>query len=375
MLNQLKRTTMSLIATRMLALRKRNPEFYKNEHRLSEYGALDFFYTQSLENPILTRETKEEVRRSIGRTVQLPVLNYDGTIQVSNVRTCAVPDAENTSALYDVTFVTYFIGFTVVPAMYMNNEIDYFEDFDAKIKKAARALGTALDNAAIAKLEASKSQVITDALIYEVTGDAVQVPWASREDILSDLEPIMSGDDFTGTIHVVGNQGVNSLLRKLAEKSTYNVVDKGIEWMNKRFHFSNRLANEDGKYATFYAVEEGNVDMLFRFDREAVRGATGMGHEWYVDIMPYLNIPIGIHFYQSVGDQSAIAGEATADLTCALKEYWGFSVDVAFITSYNSNPAERANPIIKGEIARGNTYAQPVEVVNGETNPVLTQTV
>lgn len=366
---------MSLIATRMLALRKRNPEFYKNEHRLSEYGALDFFYTQSLENPILTRETKNEVRRSIGRTVQLPVLNYDGTIQVSNVRSCTIPDAENTSALVDVTFVTYFIGFTIVPSMFSNNEIDYNEDFDAKVKKCARALGTALDNAALAKLEAVKSQVITDPLIYTVSGDTVQVPWASREDILGDIEPIMAGDDFTGRVHIIGNQGVHSLMRKLAEKGQFNVVDKGIEWMNKNFHFSNRLANEDGKYATFYAVEERNVDMLFRFDREAIRNAKGAGHEWYVAIMPYINIPVGIHYYQAAGDQSAIAGDATADLTCALKDYWGFSVDVAFITSYNSNLAERANPFIKAEIARGNTYAQPVEVVNGTENPVYTSEV
>ena len=359
----------------MLALRKRNPDFYKNEHRLSEYGALDFFYTQSMENPILTRETKEEAKRSAGRAMQLPVLNYDGTIQVSNVRSCVVADAENTSALVDVTFVTYFVGFTTVPAMFSNNEIDYNEDFDAKTKKCARALGEALDNAAIAKLEAVKSQVISDPLIYDVTGDSVQVPWSAREDILGDIEPIMAGDDFSGRVHIVGNQGVNSLVRKLAEKGEYNIVDKGLEWMNKRFHFTNRLANESGKYATFYAVEERNVDMLFRFDREAVRNAKGANHEWTIITMPYINIPVGVHYYQAAGDQSSIAGEATEDLTCALKDYWGFSVDVAFITAYNSNLETRANPVIKGEIARGAAYAQPVEVVNTEDNPVNTKAV
>ena len=365
---------MSLIATRMLALRKRNPDFYKNEFRLSEYGALDFFYTQSIENPILTRETKEEVKRSIGRAVQLPVL-YDGTIQVSNVRSCVVPDAENTSALVDVTFVTYFVGFTTVPAMFSNNEIDYNEDFDAKMKKAARALGAALDSAALAKLEAVKSQAITDSLIYTVSGDTVEVDWPSREDILGDIEPIMASDDFTGRVHIIGNQGVNSLVRKLAEKGEYNVTDKGLEWMNKRFHFTNRLANESGKYATFYAVEERNVDMLFRFDREAVRGAAGAGHEWEIITMPYINIPVGVHFYRAAGDQSAIAGDATADLTCALKDYWGFSVDVAFITSFNSDLANKANPFIKVEVASGSNYAQPVQVVNDSDNPVLTQEV
>lgn len=367
---------MSLVATRLQALRIKNPSFDKNEHRLSEYGALDFFYTQSIENPLLTAEMKEQAKRSAGKSLQIPVLNYDGTIAVSNSRSCVIQDAENTSALVDVTFVTYFVGFTMVPAMYSNNEIGYDQDFEAKVKKCARVLGAALDEAAIAKLEANKTKVYADTLIYgDPIGDALQVPWESREDILGDIEPIMSANDFSGSLHIVGNVGINSLIRKMAEKGEYNIVDKGLELMNKRFHFTNRLTNDTGKYATFYAVEEGQVDMLFRFDREAVRGAKGAGHEWEIVTMPYLNIPVGVHYYQAAGDQSGIAGEATADLTCALKDYYGFSVDVAFITAYNSALSTRANPIVKAEIAAGATYAMPVKVVSSETDPVYTSEV
>lgn len=364
---------MSLVATKMQNVRVNNPDFDKNEHRLSEYGALDFFYTQSLTNPLLTDTMKAEAIRSAGKTLQIPVLNYDGTIAVSNARTCVVADAENTSALVPVSFVTYQVGFTMVPAAYSNNEIDYARDFEAKIKKCARVLGAALDNAAIAILEANKTQVYADSLIYPVDGNAVQVPWESREDILGDIEPIMSANDFSGSLHIVGNAGVNSLVRKMAEKGTYNIVDKGLELMGKNFHFTNRLANDSNKYATFYAVEEGNVDMLFRFDREAVRGAMGAGHEWDVVTMPYLNIPVGVHYYQAVGDQSGIAGEATEDLTCGIKEYYGFSVDVAFVTSYNSSLGTRANPIVKAEVAGGATYATPVKVVSSDADPVITK--
>lgn len=368
---------MSLVATRLQALRIKNPSFDKNEHRLSQYGALDFFYMASIENPILTDEMKEQAKKSAGKSLQIPVLNYDGTIAVSNSRSCVIQDAENTSALVDVTFVTYFVGFTMVPSMYSNNEIGYDQDFEAKVKKCARVLGAALDEAAIAKLEDNKTQVYADTLIYgDPVGDAIQVPFTSREDILGDIEPIMSANDFAGSIHIVGNAGVNSLIRKMAEKGEYNIVDKGLELMNKSFHFTNRLTNDEGKYATFYAIEEGNVDMLFRFDREAVRGAKGAGtHEWEIVTMPYLNIPVGVHYYQAAGDQSGIAGEATADLTCALKDYYGFSVDVAFITSYNSSLSTRANPIAKVEIASGATYATPVKVVSSEDDPVFTQEV
>lgn len=366
---------MSLSATKMLAVRKRNPEFDKNEHRLSQFGALDFFYTASVEAPILTAEMKEAAKKSAGKALQIPVLKYDGNVTVSNTRSCSISDAENTSALVDVTFVTYFVGFTMVPTLYSNNEIDYNKDFDAKVKKCARALGVALDNAAIAKLEAEKTQVYGDSLIYPVIGDALQANWDSREDILGDIEPIFAANDFNGSIHIVGNAGVNSLIRKMAEKSEYNIVDKGLELMGKRFHFTNRLANAEGKFATFYAVEEGQVDMLFRYDREAVVGGRGNDHEWDIVNMPYLNIPVGIHYYTAVGDQSGIAGDASADITCARKEYYGFSVDVAFVTSYNSDLEHRANPIAKAEIAKGADYSQAVRITNTEANPVPTKEV
>ena len=353
-------------------IRINNPDFDKNEHRLSVYGALDFFIEQSERDPLLTQEMKRAAWDSMGKTLQMPVINYDGTVAVSNVRSCTVADAENTSALVGVTFATYSVGFTVVPAMYSNNEIDMRNDVEKKLKKCARVLGAALDTAAIAALEAAKTQVLTDSLIYGFTSNVVNVPWESREDILGDIEPMMNANDFYGFTHIIGNTGVRSLLRKLAEHAEYNEVDRRLEWEGKYFHFTNRLTNAANMYGTFYAVESGNVDMLYRYDREAARGAQSGTHTWEKYNMPYINIPVGLHYYEAVGDQSAIAGDATADLTCAIKQYYGFSVDVAFVVAYNSALATRANPIIKVQIAGGDTYARPVKVVTSNEDPIYT---
>lgn len=367
---------MTLAATIVQQVRVKNPDMDKNEHRLSEYGALDFFLVQSEKAPLLTTEMKEQAYRSAGKTLKIPVINYDGAVSVSNTRSCAISDAENTSALVGVTFTTYAVGFTMVPSLYSNNEIDYQKDFATKLKRSARLLGAALDSAAIAALEAAKTQVYADTLIYTESSDEVQVPWTSREDILSDIEPIMNANDYYGKVHIVGNTGVRSLLNKLAEKGLYNEVNKNIEWSGKEFHFSNRIVNDNSEYATFYAIEEGNVDILYRFDREAARAATSkVGHEWDVVNMPYINIPVGLHYYESVGDQSSIAGDASADITCGIKEHWGFSVDVAFVVAYNSDIEHKANPIAKAAIASGGTYAQPVFVANDQTSPVPTQAV
>jgi hypothetical protein len=367
---------MSLAATVLNSIRIKNEKLDKNEQRLSEYGAFDFFVQQSKTNPLLTSEMKEQAIKSMGKTLQMPVINYDGTISVSNVRSCTISDAENTSALVGLVFATYAVGFTVVPAMYSNNEIDMQNDIEKKFLKYARVLGAALDSAALTALAANKTQVFGDTLIYTKSSDVIVAPWESREDILGDIEPMMNANDYYGKVHIIGNTGVRSLLGKLMEKGEYNVVDKSIEWAGKQFHFSNRLTNASNTYATFYAVEDGNVDLLFRYDREAVMGTkTQVGHEWDIITMPYIDIPVGLHYYEAVGDQSSIGGAATADLTCAKKEYYGFSVDVAFVVAYNSAIATKANPIIAGRIASGSTYAQPVYVANPESKPVPTKAI
>jgi hypothetical protein len=55
-------------------------------------------------------------------------------------------------------------------------------------------------------------------------------------------------------------------------------------------------------------------------------------------------------------------------MTCNVKEYFGFSVDVAFIIAYNSDAETIANPIVKAQIAKPaeNTpfAAKPVYVTN-----------
>ena len=75
--------------------------------------------------------------------------------------------------------------------------------------------------------------------------------------------------------------------------------------------------------------------------------------------LPYIDLPVGSHYY-------------TADLTCAVKEYFGFSVDVAYMVAYNSKPDTVANPIIKAEIAARNPnepLGMPVYVTNAGEFP------
>ena len=359
---------MSLVATRLQNWRISNPELDRNMARPLEYGALDFFIEQTdAPNSIISTNLRNRAFASIGNTVQVPVINYDGDVTVSNVRTCTVSDDENTSALYTVVWTTYSVGFTMVPAAYMNNEIDYQHDFERKMEKICRALATTLDSAAITALEAAKTQVFKDLLQYEQSSNVINVPTQMATEILGDLNPMMRANAYPETIHLIGNAGIDSLIRKLAQHGVYNDVNKRMEYDNKILHYTTQLANASQKIGTLYAVADGNVGVLTRVDRESLLGTSSNFHEWSVVRLPFIDLPVGSHYYTAVGDQSSIMGDATADLTCAKKEYFGFSVDVAFIVAYNSSPETVANPIIKAQIAApaANTpIATPVYVTN-----------
>ena len=359
---------MSLVATRLQNWRIENPELDRNMTRPLEYGALDFFIEQTnAPNSIINPNLRNRAFASIGNTVQVPVINYDSEVTVSNTRSCVISDDENTSALYTVVWKTFSVGFTMVPTLYMNNEIDYQHDFQRKMEKICRALATALDTDAIAALSAAKTQVYKDQLQYTVTSNVIQVPTQMATEILGDLNPMMRANAYPRMLHLIGNAGVDSLIRKLAQHGVYNDVNKRMEYDNKVLHYSTQLANESQKIATLYAVEEGNVGILTRVDREALRRARSNFHEWDVVRLPFIDLPVGSHYYTAVGDQSSIAGDASADMVCNVKEYFGFSVDVAFIIAYNSDATTIPNPIMKAEIAAPETntpLAMPVYVAN-----------
>lgn len=370
---------MSLIATRLQDWRVKNPQFDRNMTRPQEYGALDFFIGQTNSaNSIIDANLKARAFESMGNTVKIPVINFDSNVTVSNVRSCVIGDAENTSALYVIVWATYSVGFTMVPSLYLNNEIGYEQDFNRKLEKVSRALANKLDQAAVAALEAKKTQQFKTLLYYTESGNAVQVPWGMREGILSDMNTLMRANEYPGLIHIIGNAGVDSMLRKLAQHGLYNDQNKRMEFEDKVIHFTNNINNGEGKFGTFYAVEDGNVGVLTRVDRESLLRSKYGVHEWDQVRLPFIDLPVGSHYYTSVGDQSNIAGEASADMTCNGKEHFGFSVDVAFLVAYNSDESNIANPIIKAEVASStaaNPLATPVFVTNDEDTPVPTSVV
>jgi hypothetical protein len=136
-----------------------------------------------------------------------------------------------------------------------------------------------------------------------------------------------------------------------------------MEYSDKILHFSNTISNADNKFGSGYMVEAGNLGILTRVERESIlRSTTGDGHEWDIDTLPMLNLPVGTYYYDEVEDVSTM-GAHVADLTRARVEHYGFAVDVAFVVAYNSSPATLPNPILAFDIA----VEAPVVPVTGVT--------
>jgi len=365
---------MSLINTRIQNVRAKG-NLDKYETRPSRYGALNLFLQQSQDPAgIITQELRDKALKSIGNTFETPVIDFDGDVSIGNVRSVTVADDENTSQVQTITFATYAWGFTSVPAMFMNNEIGMQQDFERKFLKYLYKFGEVLDTAGVAALEAAKSEVFEDSLDYTVTGNTLISGWKKRDLLIGDLNPIMAANDFFSDLHLLGNGGLESIINKLKQSGVYNADNKQLEYLDKILHFTSRLSNSEGEYANMFAVNGGSVGMLTRFDREAIMGTKmADGTEWGIDTLPMLNFPIGTYFYESKGDFNAIAGAATADMKAVRKEHYGFSVDVAFVTPYNSDSETIASPIVKATVNAETAADYPqVVIANTEANPVFT---
>ncbi len=342
---------MSLLNTRIQNIRS-GTNLDKYEFRASRYGGWDIFATQTADPAgIITPDMVEAARQSIGSTYEVPVIDFDSGVTIGSSRSLTIADSENTSQMVTITFVTLTWGFTVVPAMYWNNEIKVQRDFKTKFIKYLHELAAHLDGLAIGELETARTTVFNDALDYTEVGNALRATWPKREFILGDLNPIMAANDFYSQIHIVGNGGIESITRNLTEKGLYNEINKQLQYSDKVLHFTNRISNGGGVYGTGYAVNAGSLGVLTRLEREAIlRGKARTGHEWDTERLPLVDLEVGTYYYESVGDFNAIAGAATTDMDRARKEHYGFALDISFLTSYNSRSGVDPDPVAKFEV-------------------------
>lgn len=357
----------TLVNTLMQPLRSSYmPRFDKNELRESRYGAYRFFQEESASRPIFDQETINNIMRSYGNSVVVPVLDAE-VVTISNTyaRTCSIVDSENTTQLVTLSFASYGWGFSMTPATHYNNDLGYQTDFDRKMKKYLVQFASDLDDLCIAQLEADKNIFAGDlADYYALVGSALQVPQLEKDDFYNQIESIMSSIDFYDTAHIIASTTHMPVIRR-------NMNQGGSNSVNEQFQFSgggsgadgvqvrpfnwwptNRIGDGAGVESTAYIVNEGSVYIGNRNDADTVMGANlGNGLKvWSEENIPLVNLNMGTYYQQDCGDRNTLAGAATAGNTRSHYEGFEFSTDLVVASSYNSNTATRHQPILKAEV-------------------------
>ena len=328
----------------------------KWEVRPSQYGGFDLFAKQTADQMgIISPDLQAKAQQAMGNTLEVPVLDLD-SITIGSTRPLTVSDAESTSAMQSITFSTYQFGFTMNPAQYTNNEVGYQRDFNHKLEQRIYALLESLDTASLTALGLAKTQVLTDDLgKYTFASNTVNATNSQRTRIIGDIAPLMGANDYFQAKSIIGNHGLQSLFLEMQESGLYNADNKIIQFADKELHFTSRLSNAANKIATGYVVNDASVGLLTRVDRDALlRHTTGSGYEWNVVSLPGLPFTIGLMYYETAANKSALHA-GTADMTATKVEAYSFSVDVGFITAYNSDAAANASPIMKFDIDSDDT--------------------
>jgi hypothetical protein len=323
----------------------------KWETRKSRHGSMQAFMRQT-ESPsgILSQDIQNQALASVGNTLEFSVFDFNSGISIGNTREAIIVDAENTSRMVAVTFTDYSSGFTITPAAFKNNEESIQRDFENKFNALDIKMSESVNAAARAALESNKTKVFEQTLLYTELADVLVAQYAQKDNVLGDLNVIMAANDFYGELFVVANSGFESLVKNLRENRQFNSQNKDEQWNDKLWMWDNKLVNGEGKYATAFAIQEDSIGMLFQHERESlVRRRTADGHEWDMAVMPS-GLPISTYYYESVADYSGIAGDATADMTRAYKEHYGFAIGVGYVTAYISDTANRSTPIMKVQI-------------------------
>ena len=344
---------MSLIATLMQDFRSDyGGRMDKNELRQSVYGVWDFFQDQSnLGLGLFTPAQKAFAAQSFGKTMQIPVYNSEN-ITISNVRSCTIAPAENTTALVTLTWATYAFGFTMIPSQYFNNDIGYQQDFNKKMNDRILKFASTLDSAGASKLNNDRDVFFPASVTsyYPNVGSALQVEsGAEQEDFFNQLDAIMAERDYYGPINIIGSTRLRPFLNRLRAQGAGNDTNEAFQFSNQRWSFSNRITSGAGVSATLFAVPDGNVATLSRIDPDCILGhRIGDAKIWGTERLPVVDLEVGTYYTADCSDQSALTA-GTTGLTRTLTQGFEFSVDICFATSYNSNTATQHSPILKAE--------------------------
>jgi hypothetical protein len=328
----------------------------KNEHRRENYGVIDFFIRQTdVPNSLLRPSVRQSIPTSFGKNVHVPVVNHlDADAWITDVRTCVAPLRENTSAMVLLTFATIAGGWRMYPSQYENNLVDYNHDWVIRFNAFEDAIAKKLDNYAIGLLETNKNQVWTPDITnqFAQVGNVLQVPKSGQPTFYNYLKAIMASMNWQGGYHVLANTMHAPEVSYYQAQGQANSANLMFQFGGYDWRFSNNIpATGAGVKSSLFALPDGQVAFVSRLDPDArARRTATDGTQWGQVRLPRLGLDMGYVYKSMCGDAAtdlAAYNTGVTGLTASMIESFYYSVDVAFITAYNSDPTTRFQPVVK----------------------------
>lgn len=329
----------------------------KFEQRPSRYGGLDLFQKQNAESEgILTAQDKENIKRSFGVPVQIPVVDYKN-ITIGNARTCNLQSEALDSAIINLVFVTYSWGFSMHPARNYENLVSYQNEFNRKMDAGIQALAATLDSQCITTLDNNLNQFYPQSILdfYAQTGNVLQVPQADKNDLYNNILSINETMDYYSSLDILNNPIHMAQVRRLAAQGAGNSENEAFQFLGYNWRSSNRVTNSAPTVeSTMYSVVPGSVAYETRLDPDS-KSRRRIHESKYWTVIP--NAPLvghdlGVYYQADCTDASALEATGTrlSGFTNTVVESWQMSHDACFVAVYNSDPATRFNPINKFEV-------------------------
>ncbi len=319
-----------------------------NEHRLSNYGAYETFRKDT---PNLIPGWQEFIkgRSSESQTARIPVINR-ATYTTGSSRSCTAETAENTSTFVTPSWTTIETGFMMVPAQYKGNYIAEQADFNRKMEDVQRTFLAVLDSAAFTHLNSNKSAVnAADGNPYTVASDIMIVPEEDGQLFFNELPPIMSSNDLLGPFNIVASNRLQALVREYSSQGTSNAENRGFQFGDMNFAYSNRVTVATGMRDTVFAMPVGSLAYLSWVDIDSrMRNKAGDGHEWMPVNLPLLGHDVGLLVQSTCGDKDALL----TGLDATLVKSFNFSFDYSFNSSYNSDSSTLPGSIYRANFSR-----------------------
>ena len=349
----------NLVETLMFPLRKQyTGNFDKNENRDNATGASEIYMKQSNDTlSLLDDELRALIERGFDNTIQIQVFDHEDVV-IGDTRSCEMIIQGPDSKIITITPYTVVIGFDMVPSQHNNNDITYQALFNKKLTNRLLRLKDFLDEQRVAQLEANKNQFYPQELLdfYPEIGDALQVSQAEKNDFYNNGTAIMKTMRFLGDPDVLVNPIGMPLVARLMNQGSQNGINESFQMVDYRmWHVSNNVTNGAPDIeSTGYIVAPGTVATHSRLDPDCIaeRGVEGW-KKWSVTRnVPIVNMDMGLYYQADCSNEQALQEQGTEGLTRTYRESFEWSADIFDITVYNSDPANRFNPIQKFEVSQ-----------------------